>query len=158
MCIRDRIYTLPSLSSIVEYSDNQDSSPYVSQSPTSGTELGLGTHSVFVTVEDDCGNSAECEIFVYVQVGVNVSELEGISISMFPNPADQEILLRYEDSTSTPGSIEIRNMLGQVVLTVTELTQEMTIPTSDLANGMYSINLLDNQGGILHSEKVLVKH
>jgi len=57
---------MPDLTAGVVASDECDSSLTVSQSPLAGTVVGLGPHTVVLTVTDDAGNSATCNAVVTV--------------------------------------------------------------------------------------------
>ncbi len=65
-------------------------------------------------------------------------------IVVVPNPATSNINLNYSSSYSGVKDISIINVVGQVVRQVTTTDQTITIPVSDLANGVYMIKTTVN--------------
>ena len=54
--------TMPDLTGTVTATDNCTGSPVITQSPSAGATLGLGTIAVTLTVTDGAGNSATCQV------------------------------------------------------------------------------------------------
>jgi len=69
-------------------------------------------------------------------------------ISLFPNPANDEIILLTDHSE---GSVNICNVNGQTVLAKTQVKEENKINISELANGMYFLIYTDKQGNRSYS-------
>ncbi|KPJ64084.1 hypothetical protein AMK68_02335, partial [candidate division KD3-62 bacterium DG_56] len=57
---------IPDITAEVTASDNCDPTPAITQSPTAGTIVGTGDHTVTITVTDASGNSATCAATVTV--------------------------------------------------------------------------------------------
>ena len=57
---------IPNVVPLVNASDNCSSNLAISQSPVAGTVVGLGTHIITVTVLDECGNPASCDVTLTV--------------------------------------------------------------------------------------------
>ena len=51
---------MPDFTSSVIATDDCDATPTITQSPTAGSVVGLGSHEVTITVADDAGNEATC--------------------------------------------------------------------------------------------------
>ncbi len=69
------------------------------------------------------------------------------NITLFPNPAQETTLLRFEKLTTDDISIRIFDMAGKLVKTIDEGTSlpkgfyAIQLSTSDLQNGMYQVQL-----------------
>lgn len=72
-------------------------------------------------------------------VGIEEQSIE-LPIAFYPNPATT--ILNIGISVSTPGNIEIKNQLGQHILSVTKQTQ---IDISSLPSGLYFISFESEQ-------------
>lgn len=123
---------------------------------------GQGSYKVtsemgFVLAEGgDFGASAR-EAFgkEYVEmtaVGTNDIDI-ATNFDVFPNPVQDELNVSFDLTESSLMSIEIFNVLGKVIKSVSNANystgnQTLTVPTSDLADGMYIISLRSAQGSI----------
>jgi len=102
-----------------------------------GTELkDFGQH-------DDFG--CEYTQYFYVAapgvVGIKDPINEQYSIKVYPNPASDVISLEVSGNTPAKmASITLINVLGQVVYTIETKDRSITIPTTGLQNGIYTIS------------------
>ncbi len=65
------------------------------------------------------------------------------SFTLYPNPANDKVTVLTTTSTHT---IEICDMSGRIVKTVVPMSNNTTIETSSLANGMYLVNVKNGSG------------
>ena len=70
--------------------------------------------------------------------------------SIFPNPTSGKI--NIDNNTSTPIKTEIYNSFGEIVMS---RSFETSINISMLSNGLYFMKLVDKNGMIIHSEKII---
>jgi len=79
---------------------------------------------------------------------VSVSELhQNEAVVVYPNPASNYIVVKFDEATSLPKSFKIKNSLGQIVKTISNTgSNEVQLNTSDLSSGMYFIDItfMDN--------------
>jgi biopolymer transport protein ExbD len=75
-----------------------------------------------------------------------------VSLSYYPNPTSDDIIVKIDGLSNVNGVIKITDMLGKVVITKHLNTAQQTINVSGLANGIYNIvyigksNVLQLQG------------
>jgi len=78
---------------------------------------------------------------------VGISEVGGIenSLTIFPNPTSGLVNVRLNVSTSAKANVDVYNVLGEVVKSVTRsftsTAQNQTIDLTDLENGVYYMNV-----------------
>lgn len=102
------------------------------------------------------GGNYETSIgFLYHAEGIPVNT-PGISsdntIRVFPNPTTE--ILNIEKYNSSIWKIEIYNILGNKVF---ECEYKNKINVSKLTNGLYFLRLIDDNGSIVHLEKIIKK-
>lgn len=83
-----------------------------------------------------------------INIDANMSVLDvddNVSLSLFPNPADNATTLRIESNQSSDALISIYNTLGEMVYSsstyVNNGVNEVNLNTSGLVNGMYFVNI-----------------
>jgi len=85
---------------------------------------------------------------------VSISDSKDISeedhrISLFPNPANNNLTVRLNINSNTNNKIEVYNSLGKQVLSVQNSGaidgRIIVINTSSLTNGIYFVNIINNE-------------
>lgn len=80
-------------------------------------------------------------IYPVVDFTVGINEVEANSIQMFPNPASNNFSI---SSISNIQSIKMMNVLGEVVYSNVDLGKNVTVNTSDFAQGVYVVQFISN--------------
>lgn len=78
---------------------------------------------------------------------------KSINISLYPNPATNEIKVTVRDDKSTK-RISLADMTGKVLKTVSTESSDLAINTSDLSNGVYLLTIHTNKG--ISTQKVSI--
>jgi hypothetical protein len=81
----------------------------------------------------------------------SLSEEEAVSAVVYPNPTVGETAVRYNLMNNTDVTIEVRDMTGKTIQTVTKLNQasgmnELTFDTTDFASGVYYVTINTDNG------------
>lgn len=93
-----------------------------------------GTYSLTVTNNYGCPVSDT----ILVRLATDVKNIEELGVSLFPNPANEKIILSSKGNLIPNGIVEFFNFLGQAVKTVKiSLGQQIEIDISDIPNGAY---------------------
>lgn len=139
-------YTLPDYvgTGDVTAQDNCTSSLTISQDPPAGTQLSQGNYFITFEATDDSANTGSCTFQVAVEapLGTDDFSLES-GISLFPNPASNEITVSSKNADIT--SLQIVDMLGKTVLRSEGLRiQNTTVNIAQLTSGIYFV-VVNNQ-------------
>lgn len=122
---------------------NGDTTPVI-------TGLCPGIYTVSVTDSNNCSVSATITMIT----GIQDSQQYGL-LSLFPNPADQNITLRTTGMTRD-GSYEIINLLGEKVAGAQIENDATILSTSNIMTGYYIIKVYT--GNNVVSRPFIVKH
>jgi hypothetical protein len=81
----------------------------------------------------------------------SLSVEEAVSAVVYPNPTVGETAVRYNLMNNTDVTIEVRDMTGKTIQTVTKLNQasgmnELTFDTTDFASGVYYVTINTDNG------------
>ncbi|MEX8549114.1 MAG: T9SS type A sorting domain-containing protein [Mucilaginibacter sp.] len=152
------------------YVDNPSSGTFYIQSPNSqSTYITVrGGGGVSVTYTDQCGNtSTRSGVTIYSPCGT------GSSIASYPNPADQEMTVSYQ-TTSSPNqaatsdadtqskpinsfSVELYNDKGKVLKSGKSSNGKgVVLNTADIQNGNYFLHVKDGKEVI--KKQVVIHH
>ncbi len=101
---------------------------------------GIGA---FAASSNPTYNSSNCA------VGINEINMEQVSFSVFPNPANEEITITCSANAILP--VEVLNLMGDVILE-DELQHTIKINTSALSQGIYLIKVLNK------TLKIVINH
>jgi PKD repeat protein len=116
----------------------------------------VGTYNVTVTVtHDGCTVSTTREVVVDKVLSTSQFE-ENRKLSIFPNPAKDEITIALNSKTLVNPKIEIYSLEGKKVKEIYEFGSEVKISLTDFSKGVYLVKLFDN-GKELSSEKIVIE-
>jgi len=85
---------------------------------------------------------------------VSVSDIETNEARVYPNPAKNQIII---EGTPDVSKIEIFTITGSLVLEATVSSLKTNVDISQLQNGTYLYSVLDNNGIVISSDKLVVK-
>ena len=124
---------------------------------TTGTAQGLipGV-SYDAYIQTDCGGNNNISDVVgpvtFTTTALGVNDIDVTTFVFAPNPADGDVSIV---STTEITTLQIVNMLGQNVLSITPNSKEFTIDVSGLSSGAYFINAITN--GVTTTKKLIRK-
>lgn len=88
-----------------------------------------------------------------------LTSLTHLGISVFPNPAQRQVTLRFDQGLAGPAQLTLRNLHGQRVTQLTLAPQpagaSLALPLDQLARGLYLLEL--TQGPGVFREKLLLE-
>ncbi len=97
----------------------------------------LGTYTVTLINEFGCSSTSA------PLAASSLSEIASVDWQIFPNPAGDLVNLRL-DAGTTVEALEIRDLLGRLVLTTGEFIGDTTLNVSALSNGVYNVVVVAN--------------
>lgn len=110
------------------------------QTITAGPMVSAGDVTyVLEATEDGCSNVDS--LTVTFQECVGIEELGELDVTMYPNPANEDITL--ELASLNNGELQILNAQGQIVLTEKLSAATNNIGVSHLESGVYFISVID---------------
>ena len=125
----------------VTATDNCSTGLSISQSPTAGTELPEGTHTISFGSTDDEGNTSNCsfELTVVPELGIEDTPFSK-GIILYPNPSSDKINIVSKNQNIT--SISVVDITGKVLINLKNIDSlQTTIDISSFSKGIYFINL-----------------
>lgn len=107
-----------------------------------GNYLGLGTHSVYVTVTTQDGCTAVGEAIIHVYDDTGISDYNNSELSVCPNPASEFIMLNGIPSNEKT-EVQIFDMIGKSIIeqVINISGKPVVIDISSLSPGVYSVRL-----------------
>lgn len=104
-----------------------------------------GTYNVVQVVQNECGiDSISKQITISLSASTNINNQSINSLSFYPNPVKNNLIIEREIKNSEEEYIEILNANGKVVLTQIILNTQTTVDISNLSSGNYFINHITN--------------
>ncbi len=73
-------------------------------------------------------------------------ELSGISMNMHPNPADDKVVIRLNDSKEGISRMSIYNISGQLMEKYRDIGNSIEIDVSGYTEGLYMVEIVDHAG------------
>ena len=101
-----------------------------------------------VLIDGDGDFGSEASVLLSVTSGESVAETTTETYNIFPNPVKDVLTVKGENMKQ----VVIYNSLGQMVETINADANEVKVNVSAYNNGMYFINVIDNNGAMTTSQ------
>lgn len=123
---------------------------HITYTPATGF---VGVDSFTYTLSDGAGiSTAKTKMVVLNPSGI--SETNEIPVTMYPVPASNELNIQFENSGKS--TLRVYDMIGNLVLTSVMTQNTNTINVANLANGVYGIQISDNNNAVIARSKFTV--
>jgi hypothetical protein len=132
--------------------------PYDATTPinlnTEQTVENFDNLAVVVFVQDN----ATKEVFQSAMFDVASTGTKDISnkMNVYPNPAANQMLVNVKTLSNANSSVELINMMGQVVASGNTPNGQYTFDVSTISNGIYTVKMLGDSKQAI--QKIVVKH
>lgn len=133
----------------VSYGDCMKSASGILYYSFSNMKLLPRNNADFDTYDDHCNGN----------VAIAPSILEKVQISAYPSPASEVLNVRFNLPTTMNASIELFDLAGKKVATqtFTGVNGEASVNTTNIANGIYMLNVVSDNTLIFKDKVVIVK-
>lgn len=114
---------------------------------TTGSASFTIGQTVYTTNTDTSGSVAQGVQQPYeisVVIGIDKAKEINLSFSAYPNPANKYVVLNIGNYDFKNLNIQLYDLNGKLLKTIKAQGIETKIDMSELANGIYFINLIDN--------------
>jgi len=116
---------------------------YWSNSGTTQTINNIAPGNYTVTITDAHGCVQTASDFVNVSTGINTVS-NAIAFSVYPNPAGKYVLVQLDELNSST-TLNVRNMLGQTIISQLVNNRQTQLDLSTLADGVYLVELRQDE-------------
>ncbi|UTW65081.1 T9SS type A sorting domain-containing protein [bacterium SCSIO 12643] len=113
----------------------------ITQNPSAGTIIPIGTSSVTLTAMDECGNTNSCSFPLIVNSVIGISEITAQSIRVYPNPSTGIFQIDLTKVYRQIESLQIYDLNGQSIYKQDDSFSGKlnTIHLTDVQKGTYYI-------------------
>ena len=127
------------------------------QNPTHAYD-SAGAYNVCLTVDNGCSVDTFCTNVSLQNTGVYTKILSASErIIVYPNPANDHVNLRIPFADTEGVIIKIFSMEGKEIRSQNSNAPVLRLNTSDLAEGVYYLNVYSCNHYKLHSEKIIIR-
>jgi PKD repeat protein len=121
------------------------SGPGVMGSAFDPTMTGAGTFTISYSYTNTAGCSNNNSKTITVNLCTGVEEFNNNStISIYPNPVSSELNVSLESSLINTSSIELYDMIGNLIITQKVISNTTTLSFFSLAKGIYTIRVISD--------------
>ncbi|MEI7663933.1 MAG: T9SS type A sorting domain-containing protein, partial [Bacteroidota bacterium] len=110
-----------------------------------------GTYNVTLTVTNSWGITTKVKTGLIYVGGVGINEQSAATVSVFPNPVKDMLNIQGNQNIQ---EVKLMNMVGQVVYSQSTDASTLTINTSGMKSGVYSLQIKMADGFI--TKKIVV--
>jgi Secretion system C-terminal sorting domain/SprB repeat len=108
-----------------------------------------------VTVTDNQGCTVTKEIMVSLTVSTNELEQLNRALSIYPNPANQQIFVTLNTNSMALSSIEIMDMSGRMIVRQGLDASESEVDISQLNDAVYFLKITSKSGSVIYKRLVV---
>jgi len=105
------------------------------------TSLGVSPSGQPYVAYSDKANSWEATVMKYDSIHLRINESKKSRLSLYPNPASDNIIVETSSSTSTQSQLSISNINGQCLITRSITQPSTNLDISNLPGGVYFVRL-----------------
>ena len=80
------------------------------------------------------------------QTGVGIQNYLERSVTLYPNPATEKVVVEVSDASILITGVEVYNVFGQLVKTIVPEENPLHIIISGLSDGMYYVRITTDDG------------
>jgi len=88
-----------------------------------------------------------------ISIATSINELENVTVSVYPNPASDNINFNLNINNAT---VNVLDITGKSVKTITSTSQSFNINLGGLENGIYFYQVIDNNNNIVATNKFII--
>lgn len=141
----------------------------VTSQPTNGTAV-VGSGNAFVTytpnnnyfgvdsfsytLSDGANTTAPAKVKLIVFNSVGINETNQVAVTLFPNPTNTVLNLQFENKGVATAMVY--DMVGKLVASTAFEGNNAAVNVSNLANGLYAVQLVDAKNGVIARAKFTV--
>lgn len=112
-----------------------------------------GTYTVKVTNTAGCTSDMSTNFSFLITAITSLAKEEFVTFS--PNPVVDELRVQFYLINSSKAYISILDMNGRPILYEKEMAPDSTISLRELPSGVYVLRLLDSEGRLLYTQKIV---
>ena len=102
-----------------------------------------GTYAVTITDSKGCSQTSSTQISEPTTTGV--AGLNDVAFEVYPNPATTSVAVELDNNNAEGTLLEMKNILGQTLITQNVSTTQTQLNLSNFANGVYFVTLTRGQ-------------
>jgi hypothetical protein len=113
-----------------------------------------GTHYITVTVSDPASLYSKDITWVINKVPVAVPTVSNAvnDVSLYPNPAHDEVNIVYDESADIK-NIAVYNIIGKVMSVYKVTSTSANLSLENIPSGVYFVRLINSKGGVVMTKK-----
>jgi hypothetical protein len=114
----------------------------------------VGIDSFFYTLNDGTATSAPARVRVVIFNATSINEANQVPVTIYPVPAANQLNIQFENNGRA--NLRMFDMLGNLVLTSVMTKNNNSINIETLANGVYGIQITDENNAVIARSKFTI--